>query len=239
MAYIPIEFKDREVEFPNRYKDQNNNQYTFTRDEGEIIEPGTLNNASVMNHIEAGITTVETSVSGLQSTIGNSTDTFSTDLTYAVNTFTIYQNKIWKCTTAVTVAGAWTGAANWVESSILEGNQINNKLIKNQTVLWTNPSPGSLFSPQTISIDLTDYNRFIVVCLTGDTYSTQTILKGFTIRMTTTGFSVSDNTFVRNVTASDAGMTFGNCSGYGVGNNTTFTSTVNTGLIPYQIIGYE
>lgn len=50
---------------------------------------------------------------------GADVDTFSEASTYALDDFVIYQNTLWKCTTAVTVAGAWTGATNWEETSIL------------------------------------------------------------------------------------------------------------------------
>lgn len=44
-------------------------------------------------------------------------DAFSDQSTYAVGDFVTYNNKIYKCTTAVTTAGAWN-AANWTESSM-------------------------------------------------------------------------------------------------------------------------
>ena len=44
-------------------------------------------------------------------------DAFSDQSTYAVGDFVTYNNKVYKCTTAVTTAGAWD-AANWTESSM-------------------------------------------------------------------------------------------------------------------------
>lgn len=55
MTYVKTTWEDRIVEFPNRYLDQNLNQYTFTRNEGTITTAGTPVNASVMNKIETGI----------------------------------------------------------------------------------------------------------------------------------------------------------------------------------------
>jgi hypothetical protein len=55
MAYTKTVWKDRQVEFPNRYKDQNNTVYTLSRDEGVVSEAGTLVNATVMNNIEDGL----------------------------------------------------------------------------------------------------------------------------------------------------------------------------------------
>ena len=55
MAYTKQTWTDRVVEYPNRYKDQNEVQYTFERDEGTITEAGTFVNAGRMNTIEQGI----------------------------------------------------------------------------------------------------------------------------------------------------------------------------------------
>ena len=40
---------------------------------------------------------------------------FSTELTYTVGAKVVYSNAIWNCTTAVSTAGAWTGATNWTK----------------------------------------------------------------------------------------------------------------------------
>lgn len=55
MAYTKTVHKDRQVQYPNRYVDQESNQYTFTRDEGTVTEEGTLVNATVLNNMEDGI----------------------------------------------------------------------------------------------------------------------------------------------------------------------------------------
>jgi hypothetical protein len=52
MDYDKTIFKDRLVQFPNRYKDQNSNVYDFTRDEGTITEVGTFIGASVLQKNE-------------------------------------------------------------------------------------------------------------------------------------------------------------------------------------------
>lgn len=61
MAYTKTNWVDRQVEFPNKYKDQNNNEYTFTRDEGTITQEGTQVNATVMQNIEDGLENVSNS----------------------------------------------------------------------------------------------------------------------------------------------------------------------------------
>ena len=45
---------------------------------------------------------------------------FSTANTYAVKDVVLYDNKIWICHTAVTTAGAWTGSANWTQTTVGE-----------------------------------------------------------------------------------------------------------------------
>ena len=43
---------------------------------------------------------------------------FSTASTYAVDDVVLYNNNLYKCHTAVTVAGAWTGATNWTQVKV-------------------------------------------------------------------------------------------------------------------------
>ena len=45
----------------------------------------------------------------LRHILGLDVDTFSTSKTYAVGDYVVYNGKLWKCTTAVSTAGAWTG----------------------------------------------------------------------------------------------------------------------------------
>ena len=52
----------------------------------------------------------------LRHILGLDVDTFSTTQTYAVGDYVIYNLKLWKCTTAVSTAGDWTGTDNWTES---------------------------------------------------------------------------------------------------------------------------
>lgn len=53
--YNPTNWEDRIVQFPNRYKDQNDNVLTLTQDPGEVAQDGTLVEAEKMNNIEDGI----------------------------------------------------------------------------------------------------------------------------------------------------------------------------------------
>lgn len=55
MEYIKTLWEDKVVQYPNRYKDQNNNILELTPDFGETLQEGTLVNAEKMNNIENGI----------------------------------------------------------------------------------------------------------------------------------------------------------------------------------------
>lgn len=43
---------------------------------------------------------------------------FNSESTYAVGEFVTYQGVLYKCTTAVTTAGSWTGATNWSATDV-------------------------------------------------------------------------------------------------------------------------
>lgn len=60
MAYSKHTWSDRVVEFFRRYRDQNNVQYTFTPDEGTVINAGTPVTAQWLNEMETGIETLDT-----------------------------------------------------------------------------------------------------------------------------------------------------------------------------------
>lgn len=53
----------------------------------------------------------------LRHILGLDVDTFSASSTYAVGDYVVYDGKLWKCTTAVTSAGAWTGNGLSVRSN--------------------------------------------------------------------------------------------------------------------------
>lgn len=72
----------------------------------------------------------------------NLQDAFSTSATYAVGDLVIYNSKIWKCHTAVSTAGAWTGSTNWTEIH-LSDLQKNSGSATNGQVLTANGSGGT------------------------------------------------------------------------------------------------
>ena len=55
-------------------------------------------------------------------------DAFSTSSTYAVGDYCIYNNKLYKCTTAISTAGAWD-SSKWTETQIAdEFSSLNSNL---------------------------------------------------------------------------------------------------------------
>lgn len=45
---------------------------------------------------------------------------FSSSATYALGSYCVYQNNLYRCTTAITTAGSWTGNTNWTQVLVTE-----------------------------------------------------------------------------------------------------------------------
>ena len=65
MAYEKQVWEDRQVEFPNKYKDQNGNTLILTREPGTITKNGSLFSAERMNHIEDGISALDNTINSI------------------------------------------------------------------------------------------------------------------------------------------------------------------------------
>lgn len=90
---------------------------------------------------------------------------FSSASTYAVDDVVLYSNNLYKCHTAVTVAGDWTGATNWTQvkvSDIAGGGggggtsdytQLTNKPSINSVTLSGNKTSADLGLQDAIQID--------------------------------------------------------------------------------------
>ena len=119
---------------------------------------------------------------------------FSTGSTYTVGDFVIYTGKLYRCTTAVTVADAWS-ASKWVQTTVkgeikalntnlggttfsvtADGAYVHytptggadpvvKKLGNGFELLWTNPTPSSAFAAQTIALDLSKYKYVAIKCV--------------------------------------------------------------------------
>ena len=116
------------------------------------------------------------------------------------------------------------------------------ELDSNYILLWTNSSPNSNFSNQTISLDLSRYKGILVYSAStisgseSEITSSVIILKGLTCRILTgNGYAYRR----RSCTVSDNGVTFGH--GYQASYNTDITTEIETDStsIPLMIYGIK
>ena len=102
-------------------------------------------------------------------------------------------------------------------------------------LLWTNPSPTSNFSAQTVSLDLSAYDAVMIVFLANttdlDRQASMIVLKNGYQHILFMMYLSGTNFRTRYATASDTGVTFSN--GY---NNATAGAGNN---IPYKIYGIK
>lgn len=117
--------------------------------------------------------------------------------------------------------------------------------IESKELLWTNASPTSSFSAQTISLDLSRYDAVEIVCRYGATDDTRTRYMcdvGSSTPMYWFYYAGTDGKYTgvrsRNeVSVSTTGVTFDTCTGKS-GNSST--STANNGyIIPIEIYGIK
>ena len=76
----------------------------------EDIEGQLPTTTATANAAKAGVDNLSASVS----------DGFSTTNTYSIGDLVIYGNLLYRCHTAITTAGAWTGSLNWERISIAD-----------------------------------------------------------------------------------------------------------------------
>lgn len=89
-AYEKNIWEDRIVQYPNRYRDQNNNLLTLTQEPGEVAQVGTLFEATKMNHIEEGIEEASNEVGKIIDTeceLAELTDEELAEYTFSKNTY--------------------------------------------------------------------------------------------------------------------------------------------------------
>lgn len=105
---------------------------------------------------------------------------------------------------------------------------------KNMVLLWTNPSPSSAFQPQTISLDLSNYNAALIAFnedTNGSGAGCMLCLVGKSANFVTAPFGVGTN-YIRKVTVTSSDVQFGQG---GVGNN----AYVPEANIPAAIYGIQ
>lgn len=97
-------WKDRLVQYPNRYQDQNGNILELTALPGEIAEEGTSVNEANLNNMEKGIKLNNISTNSILKALGLNENTYSSSSKYNVDDLVIYNYAIYQCKTAVTIA---------------------------------------------------------------------------------------------------------------------------------------
>lgn len=160
-------------------------------------------------------------------------DRYSASKTYAVGAYCIYNNLLFKCTTAITVAEAWN-ATKWTLTTV------TNELSK-PTILWTNPSPLAQFASQVVSIvgSLSNYESYEILYAltpTSDSY----VLRSGKIpvgRTTVIGTSSTDIIWRAVSSINDNSLTF--AVGFRNPLNGGATYTDNGFIIPLNVIGYK
>ena len=86
---------------------------------------------------------------------------FSTSSTYAVGEHVTYNGGLYRCTTAVTTAGAWTGSANWTADTMTDPDAVLDISAQNQlrvvakdgTILWAQGYDLASTSSATLACD--------------------------------------------------------------------------------------
>lgn len=103
-------------------------------------------------------------------------------------------------------------------------------------LLWINSDPSQQFTSKTVSLDLSEYETFILVCI--DNVNTQNriknhiLTKGYQNVVSHFGFGVNYQHYYRLTTISSGGFTFDNCTLAGTG-------TRNDAIIPLYIYGVK
>ena len=199
----------------NKFTDQNGNRYEFTPSPDEVTQPGTPFSAEWMNEMEAGIASAgiiygicETAASTAAKTVD--TDGAPEQLANGDNFRILFVNEVQAgATLNINGIGAYPIIDNYTGAAIVKGDipagYVSDLVFKNNTFIilnafvedtdtdtvyemvkvWENASPGSSFSNQTISVNLSQYkmvaieyrktrhieNLSISYCVVGRAYS--------------------------------------------------------------------
>lgn len=112
----------------------------------------------------------------------------------------------------------------------------------NGVVLWENPDSSLEFEPQTVEVNLSEYNRFTILFTTLDAYNSESIASKYVeYHFTEKGIrqnvatSIGRSNRIRSFIANDGGIEFFE----GVDGTDAQTNTDNTHMIPCKIKGYK
>lgn len=66
---------------------------------------------------------------------------FSSSATYVLGSYCVYQNNLYRCTTAITTAGSWTGNTNWTQILVTEDIKAKTTIQSITYAQWNALSP--------------------------------------------------------------------------------------------------
>lgn len=110
-------------------------------------------------------------------------------------------------------------------------------------LLWENASPGSSFAPQTVSVDCSDYDMFIITTISGGfivcNRGTRSIMSKY-VGMFASSSTMYPQFYTRYITITDTGVTFeeGRME-KSHQTNSSYVTTQNGFLIPRKIYGIK
>lgn len=157
---------------------------------------------------------------------------------HSAGDYILLDGQMYLVTVSVSVGETFVEGTNVTAVSIGDELTALNAGLIHKNLLWTNPSPASAFSAQTVNLDLSEYDMLEVILLphsNASIYYTTLLDKGVRSAL----FGIYVGKFVlRNLTAgyTDDGISFGGgirCDTYG--NETTD----NNCAVPYKIYGIK
>lgn len=116
--YTKTTWKDRLVQHPNRFRDQDGNFMTLTPEPGEVAEIGTLVEAKIMNNLEDGVELATDMIISILETIGIYEDTYSNSKTYKAGNTVVKNYKVYRCKVDITEPEEFD-ESKWERKSLL------------------------------------------------------------------------------------------------------------------------
>lgn len=123
-------------------------------------------------HLQNEIDTTNTNANRLLTALGLATNTYDSTSTYAVGDLVIYNNAIYKCTTAIITAEEWN-ETNWELVNILTNKFINDNLISENIKKYFIPNilyDGTATSEATLSDTIANYKRLKIFVISSDNH---------------------------------------------------------------------
>ena len=118
------------------WEDYPNENTIIDADKLNNIEDGIEDLDTRLTTAEGEIDTAQTDINNAEAVIGNENDTYSASSTYALGSLVIYGGLLYKCTTAITVAEAWT-IGHWTQVSLLDITKTGSEYSTSEKIVGT------------------------------------------------------------------------------------------------------